>query len=240
MIFYLGTDAPNFVELVNIPWFVSVKRVIRRKSVVLGDWIMDSGGFSQIADHGKYVISEQEYLEIIDFQQPKLAFCQDWMCEPTMLEKTGLTIKEHQERTLENYLLLSSFNDKIRPVLQGWDTSEYIAHLRLYKKANVNINQLFGVGSICSRNGKPGIIKDILSSIKNEDSRIALHGFGIKTGSLALCSNLLWSADSMAWSFTGRNTKPWCKYCEKKNCSHCLEYALLWRRKVLNQLDNLE
>ena len=29
---------------------------------------------------------------------------QDWMCEPFMLQKTGLTVPDHQERTVRNFL----------------------------------------------------------------------------------------------------------------------------------------
>jgi hypothetical protein len=28
----------------------------------------------------------------------------DWMCEPFMLAKTGLSVREHQQRTVTNYL----------------------------------------------------------------------------------------------------------------------------------------
>ncbi len=226
MIFYLGTHMPNFVELVNIPWFVSVSRVIKRKSRLSGNWIMDSGGFIQISKHGGYKISEQDYLKCIEFQNPKLAFCQDWMCEPSIIKKTGLSVKEHQERTLENYLSMSSFTDKIRPVLQGWKYTDYMDHVKMY--------QLFGVGTVCVRNGSPEITNEIFKSILSEQPRIKLHGFGIKTDSLKYSKDLLWSADSMAWSIHGRYEK-YCLNCNTKNCANCLEFALMWRKSILQR-----
>jgi len=235
MKFYLGTHMPSFVMKVNIPWFVSITRLIRRRSKIEGDWIMDSGGFTQISRHGRYTISEQQYLDVIDFQQPQMAFCQDWMCEAEILKKTGLTVKDHQDKTLENYLTLSTFTDRIRPVLQGWWPQDYVRHLRDYKKAGVNIHQLFGVGTVCSRNGSPEETRAIFSAILAEESRLKLHGFGVKTESLVASQDLLWSADSMAWSTRGRHTK-YCGNCPTKSCANCMEFALLWRKKVLHDI----
>ena len=44
------------------------------------------------------------------------------MCEPFMLAKTGLTVAEHQARTVANYLELRSLAPELPfvPVLQGW------------------------------------------------------------------------------------------------------------------------
>jgi hypothetical protein len=45
-----------------------------------------------------------------------------------------------------------------------------------------------------------------LSAIKAERPDLRLHGFGVKTTSLRVQAirDLLWSADSMAWSFSAR------------------------------------
>ena len=34
------------------------------------------------------------------------AAAQNWMCEPWIVEETGLSVAEHQRRTIENYLEL--------------------------------------------------------------------------------------------------------------------------------------
>jgi len=231
--FYLGTHMVNFVEQVRIPWFVSITRILKRKSIIEGDWMLDSGGFTQISQHGDYTISEQDYLDVVEYQKPVLAFCQDWMCEPQMLKKTGLTVRDHQDKTLESYLSMASFSKKIRPVLQGWDAKDYVNHLRAYKRAGVDIHQLFGVGTVCSRNGDSEIIRKILSEIITEEPKLKLHGFGVKSESMAANQDLLWSADSMAWSVTGRMDKLCGMVCPTKNCANCLEFALLWRKKNL-------
>ncbi len=241
MKFYLGTDNAKFLETVNIPWFISINRLQNRVSQIKGkDWILDSGGFTMISNHGKYIISPQEYIKIIKKQKPKMAFCQDWMCEPHIINKTGLSIQEHQRKTTESYFALSKMATEIRPVLQGWHPDDYANHVLQYKKAGVDMNQLFGIGTICSRSGSPSIIKEILKAIHNEHLGIKLHAFGLKITSLQYnhIVNLIESSDSMSWSFDARQNKSkLCKNCPKKTCKHCLEYALLWRRNLLNMIE---
>ena len=58
------------------------------------------------ADSRAYAEAVRRYRDEIG----QLAFAsqQDWMCEPFMLQKTGLTIEEHQRRTVNNFLELQS------------------------------------------------------------------------------------------------------------------------------------
>ncbi len=50
------------------------------------------------------------------------AAVQDWVCEPFMLKRTGLSVREHQRRTVASYLDLRSLAPEVPwvPVLQGW------------------------------------------------------------------------------------------------------------------------
>ena len=238
MKFYLGTDNPAQAEQVRIPWMLSVTRLRNRKTPLdCGEWLMDSGGFTMLLNHGRFTVSEVEYLECIDRHNPRLAFCQDWMCEPFIVEKTGLTVREHQERTLASYLSLSSQDSRIAPVLQGWGPSDYVDHIEMYRAAGVDLAQVFGLGTVCSRNGSIEAIQWILTTIKKAAPEMKLHGFGVKTTALSALHHMLDSADSMAWSSRGRRDKL-CSWCDKRSCAHCLEYALLWRRKVLHGLSD--
>ena len=55
--------------------------------------------------------------------------------------------------------------------------------------------------------------------------------FGVKSAGLRKYGEYLFSADSLAWSYTGRfHPNP---DCSKTNCANCLHYALEWREKVL-------
>ena len=233
MKFYLGLHQPASAEKVNIPVFLSVARLLMRRTPLHhNDWIMDSGGFTMIAKHGKYTITENEYIRCIKNHNPTIAFCQDWMCEPYILSKTGLSVLEHQMRTTKSYLSMAGRTKKVRPVLQGWLIDDYKRHLDYYDKNGVDMSQLFGVGSICSRNGKVGTIYNIIYSVKEHCPGIRLHGFGIKSNALVAVNELLTSADSMAWSSAGRRLKI-CPECGLQSCANCLEFAMLWRKKIL-------
>ena len=70
----------------------------------------------------------------------------------------------------------------------------------------VFFNFLNFIGSVCKRNGNPDQIEDILLAIKAQRPDLQLHGFGIKFHALQspTVRQLLYSSDSMAWSFAGR------------------------------------
>ncbi len=50
------------------------------------------------------------------------------MCEPQIVARTGLSVREHQERTVANYLTLRSIAPDLPfiPVLQGWRIADYL------------------------------------------------------------------------------------------------------------------
>lgn len=81
---------------------------------------------------------------------------QDWMCEPFMPAKTGLTVAEHQVRTVENYLELRSLAPErpFVPVPQGWKLDDYVRCVDLYYELtgiDLAAQPLVGIGSVCRR-----------------------------------------------------------------------------------------
>jgi hypothetical protein len=208
--FFIGlhhpSDAWPFARVM-----ISVNSLDKRKSDIrVNDWIMDSGAFSQIVKHGKFVMSSDEYMEKINrfstCGRLRAAVCQDWMCEPFILKKTGYDIEDHQWRTIQSYMELSDSCDvPILPVLQGFEPQDYVEHVRLYG-GRLKQGAWVGVGSVCKRNGNPDAIEDILLAIKSERPDLRLHGFGLKIKALERPSirSLLYSSDSMAWSTHGR------------------------------------
>jgi hypothetical protein len=172
---------------------------------------MDSGAFSTIAMHGGYPAPVDEYAAQIRRWKSNgnllAAVAQDYMCEPSMLAKTGLTVAEHQRLTVERYdaLLRCETGCYILPVLQGYQPEEYVSHIRQYGMRLAH-GAWVGVGSICKRNGSPRAILDVLIAIKTERPDLRLHGFGLKTIALSngTIRALLETADSMAWSFAAR------------------------------------
>lgn len=172
---------------------------------------MDSGAFTELFTYGKYRRPVEEYLEQIEkwrhCGQLQAVVTQDYMCEPFILEKTGLALERHQELTIERYREITQFADEVyvMPVIQGFDPASYMAHLRAYGDL-LEQGQWVGVGSVCKRNGTPDAIEDVLLAIKSDRPDLRLHGFGIKLEALVrpTVRELLWSSDSMAWSYSGR------------------------------------
>lgn len=208
--FYIGLDDLHFAKHFK-RCFISVNRLDRRKSdYEVNNWIMDSGAFTEISNHGNFRYPVEVYAEKINrwakCGKLELAVCQDYMCEPFILNITGLTIKDHQRLTIERYDQLIQLTDvTIMPVLQGYEPSEYVNHLYKYGE-RIKSGVRVGVGSVCKRNINIQSIVNILEAIKNERPDLRLHGFGLKTTSLksAYVTELLYSADSMAWSYAAR------------------------------------
>jgi hypothetical protein len=211
MRFFTGMHMPAHAGKVPAA-FVSVNRLrARRSAFPVGDWIMDSGAFTEIATHGHYRHGVEEYAAEIrrwrDNGNLICAVAQDWMCEPWIVAKTGLSVAEHQRRTINRYdqLLACDPGVPIMPVLQGFQPHEYVNHLRAYGD-RLALGAYVGVGSVCKRNGDPAAILTVLDAIMCERPDLRLHGFGLKMTALR-CAPIvarLASADSMAWSYAAR------------------------------------
>lgn len=212
MLFFAGVHHPHRAGEVPRA-MVSANALRRRRSLFLAnEWILDSGAFSTIAKHGHYPEPVETYAALIRRFAPSpgllAAVAQDYMCEPHILAITGLTIAEHQRLTIERYdalLACDTSGVPIMPVLQGYAPADYVAHLHAYGD-RLTPGMWVGVGSVCKRNANPGTVAGILEAIHRERPDLRLHGFGIKITALRneRVRELLWSADSMAWSFAAR------------------------------------
>lgn len=193
--------------------FISVNRLRPRRSAFkVGEWIMDSGSFTTIVAHGGYPEPPEAYADEIsrwaDNGGLLAAVSQDFMCEPQMVERTGLSVAEHQRLTIDRFDAIRTRGTAgvyLMPVLQGYDPSDYVRHLGEYGH-RIEHGGWIGVGSVCKRNGSPEAIATILRAIKDERPDVRLHGFGVKTTSLARGAvyDSLYTADSMAWSYHAR------------------------------------
>lgn len=212
MIFFVGLHQPSDARRFDRA-FISVNRLRgRRKPIEGAQWIMDSGAFTEISSHGEYRNSTAEYAEEVNRwsaspNPPLAAVSQDYMCEPFILEKTGLTVEEHQRRTIERYDAMAGEvrGTYLMPVLQGFTPDEYAVHVRAYGD-RLKLGAWVGVGSVCKRNTNVGAVVTILAAIKRERPDIRLHGFGLKITALmeGAIRDMLHTADSMAWSYAAR------------------------------------
>ena len=224
MIFFTGIHQPSDAGRVVRP-FISVNRLLPRKAPMRlraeDARILDSGAFTALLLHGDHNLTVEQYAaEICRWSQNGAllaAVAQDYMCESFMLERTGSTVGDHQRRTIERYDALIRCDTAgiyVMPVLQGFAPAEYVEHLRQYADRMPN-GMWAGVGSVCKRNGTPAQVEDVLWAIKDARPDLRLHGFGLKTTALtsAAVRRLLYSADSMAWSYAvrrqGRNQNDW-------------------------------
>lgn len=213
MKFYVGLDDLYYAYRFDSS-FISVNRLRERKSpFTVNDWIMDSGAFTEITTHGEYRTTVEDYAKEIERWREvgnmELAVSQDYMCEPFVIAKTGLSVQRHQELTIDRFVALSACTSAtIMPVLQGFRPTEYLTHLSMYGPLLAAESRV-GVGSICKRNSHPQIIEYILRQIKNARPDLRLHGFGLKLTALRrpCIQALLYSADSMAWSFHARKQR---------------------------------
>lgn len=218
--FYVGLHQPHDAAHFERA-FISVNRVRgRKKPVPIDQWIMDSGAFRELEQFGGYRHGPEEYAAEVNRLAAinpglKVAVSQDWMCEAWMLEKTGLTIEDHQRLTIERYdALLPLVSIPLMPVLQGYSIQSYLDHIDQYGE-RLTRGMYVGVGSVCKRNGDVRQIEAILSAIKRKRPDLRLHGFGLKTTALSsgVVRDSLYSADSMAWSFAarrqGRDANDW-------------------------------
>lgn len=246
--FWLGTHRPNWLEQTGVPLFISRRRLadIKRKYPrAIGPWVLDSGGFTELSMNGEWSITVDQYAAEVDrycVEIGNMRWCapMDWMCEPNIVAKTGLTVREHQARTIDNFLWLRDrLGYHVIPVLQGWTREDYRDHIWDYAHAGVYLEDepLVGVGSICRR-GQDDEIVSILDQIAGFGIRT--HGFGVRSAAMERAADIITSADSMAWSYAARSAamKPGYKppACGKKSCANCLHAALEWREAQLTRL----
>lgn len=243
MTFYLGSHMSGWLgnEAVPVPLFVSARRLRPRakQPTATHRWALDSGGFTEIKDYGKWTVSPEQYADEVNewfdvIGKMDWAAPQDWMCEPFILAKSGKTVAEHQTLTVENYLQLRELTPHVIPVLQGWELDDYLSHVEEYAAAGVDLATIHtvGVGSVCRR-GQDREIAAILRVISALG--IKPHGFGVRGSAYRSTWEVLASADSMAWSYNARKNPP-LDGCTHQHCNNCPRWALRWRSNLLRSL----
>jgi hypothetical protein len=95
------------------PLFVSHRRLALRATLprAATRWALDSGGFTELAIHGRWPTTPGEYVEAtrgyaVEIGMLDWAAPMDWMCEPAIVAHTGLTVEDHRRRTVANFLEL--------------------------------------------------------------------------------------------------------------------------------------
>jgi len=177
--------------------------------------LLDSGAFSMIREHGRWIRTAAEHVAFT--RRAMAALCtvkhvatMDWMCEPIMIARTGLSVIEHQRRTVESFIRLRHMAPEVPwlPTLQGHTIEDYLRCIDMFEAAGVDLEAepLVGLGSVCRRSGTLELVA-VIAAILRYRPGLRLHGFGVKsTGTLLSCLDLR-SVDSEAWSTRGRYTE---------------------------------
>jgi hypothetical protein len=234
---YLGTHRPDWLGFSDVPLFVARTYLALRKTFprARAPWALDSGGFTELNKHGRWTITPADYVaEVRRFRDGvgrlEWAAVQDWMCEDVVLKKTGLTIADHQARTIDSLIELRSRAPEVPwcPVLQGWTLGLYLDHVEEYARRGIDLTRepIVGIGSVCRRQHTlhaSMIVRDIV------DLGINLHGFGFKVDGLRELAGVLTSSDSLAWSYKGRRSRnEGGMECDKNACNNCYHFAREW------------
>lgn len=244
MKFYLGAHQPIWLTRIpDVPLLVSHRRLGSRRTLprAVTEWALDSGGFTELQLHGRWHISPKDYVRAVRRYADEIgmlswAAAQDWMCEHHILRRTGLTVREHQRRTVDNFVRLRELAPELPwlPTLQGWTPSDYQRCADLYERAGVALaaEPLVGIGSVCRRQSSADVERVVRAFAAR---RLNLHGFGIKITGLTRYGTALTSSDSMAWSRRGRYV-PGCGPSHRTE-SNCLHFALDWYQKIQTTLN---
>lgn len=245
---WLHLDHPNMP-----PLFVSHRRLARRLGSrrplrpALHWWALDSGGFSELDLYGGWRTNPAEYVAAVlryDTEIGKLGWAapQDWMCEAEQLAKTGLTVREHQARTVANFVeltrLWADVSDEdcpFMPTLQGWTLADYMTCWDMYGDAGVDLTwqAVVGLGSVCKRE-RTDEVGEILLALHDLDPELPIHAFGFKTIGVRKYADLIDTSDSGAWPMAGQHRPD--PACHLATCSNCLHYALDWHSRVTASL----
>jgi hypothetical protein len=139
--FYVGSHHPHWLWTVSFPLFVSHRRLVDRKvaglRLTLALWALGSGGFIALSLYGRWQNTAEQYADAVQAYAGRIgrldfAAPQDWMCGSIMLARPGLSLREHQERTVANFV---QFRD-LPETVQGWRLADYV--LRTNSAAEVN------------------------------------------------------------------------------------------------------
>lgn len=172
---------------------------------------IDSGGFYSSMVTGGYTKTNEEYLQFIEKIMPEYFALRDYPCEPQLLKKHNLTVKQNIQRTVDNHIALLDLlpkyciNSEPIPVIQGWQKEDYLNCIDAFEDQGL-MSDYMAIGSVCRRTATSNIREIVMSVRDNIPSWIKLHGFGLKLTALKDLAiwKALYSVDSGAWDYVAR------------------------------------
>lgn len=221
----------------GLPVLVSYGRLREAKSlpVATAPWVLDSRAFTEIAEHGRWTIAAAEYVAAVRRYAREIghlawAAPQDWPAGAKLLHRTGLTEREHQERTVASVRELRTLAPDlpIICVVTGQDAAGYRRHIEMYRAAGIDLTAErlpVGVGALVGRSPREAAV--ILRCLHEAGLR-NLHGFGVKGRVLDLAGDVLASVDSAQWQGEARRRGGRCRHGSVDWETNCPEFARAW------------
>ena len=250
------------VDLADVPKCISRNRLTayqgRRLPRSRAALLLDSGGFTELKEHGRWRLSAAEYVAEVRHQVEQLGrdavvaiAQQDWMCETVVIEgghtKDGrfvgtrqlldpeyrLTldemIHEHQRRTVTNFVELRRLAPDL-PIFPVLQGQTLAQYLR-----HTAMFTAAGVSFV----DEPLIgLGSVCRRQGTEDTArivralaahgMRLHGFGVGVQGLSRYGDRVASVDSNAWSYDGRRAIGRCPHGVVKWEANCPVKARTW------------
>jgi hypothetical protein len=179
----------------------------RKKRLDWNDWFLDSGGFTALNKWGDYPFSPDEYLSLIERDNPSIAASMDYPCEPDISRESLLSNDDRIVATVQYAKYLTDRDPRVVPVIQGYEIDEYHECIRLMKRAGVPLHRV-AIGSLCRRQ-RTQEIASLAWNLRLLLPQSSIHGFGIKIS--ALRHPEVWacfdSIDTNAWEWWIRGRK---------------------------------
>lgn len=200
-------------------------------------YVVDSRGFNEISDHGRWTISAEQYAADLDRYWSEIgrfewAVPQDWPAAAHLLARTGLTEHEHQARTIASVVELRRLAPHlpIICVVTGETLAGCLRHVAMYRAAGIDLlaeTLPVGVGALVGR--PPTEAAAILRALHGAGLR-RLHGFGVKGRVLDLAGDVLadGSVDSAGWSAEARRRGGQCPHGVVEWERNCPVFAQQW------------
>ena len=164
--FYLGTHQPIWITHAGVPLFISHRRLAQRKTLprAAADWALDSGATPScccsVNGPPPQPTTWRRCAATTTRGELNWAAPQDMTCEIEVLRRTGLGVRDHQRRTVENFVELQMLwgdplSSPFMPVIQGMTVSDYRRCVDMYSAAGIDLAgfPLVGIGSVCRRQG---------------------------------------------------------------------------------------
>lgn len=216
---WIGADADWLWR--GMPIMVSYGRLRGRQAlpVASAPWVIDSRGFTELSQHGRWTIDPAQYVADLrryasEIGQLVWAAPQDWPAGAAVLARTGLSEVQHQARTVASVVELRAMAPElpIIAVITGTTVDGYLRHVQMYQQAGIDLRAeqlVVGVGALVGR--PAGEVAAIVRALHGVGLR-RLHGFGVKGRVLEQIGALLESVDSAAWSAEARHQSGPCTH----------------------------